>query len=124
MARPTKWTKELEAKGWDYVNGKWETVDAMPSVVGLAHYLGITRETCYAWEKDKGKQFSDMLRQINTDQERILFNKALTGDYNAAIAKLALTKHGYSDKSDSTISGGIAVTAIERTIVKAKDTDG
>jgi len=30
----------------------------------------------------------------------VTFNRALTGDYSATIAKLLLGKHGYSDKQE------------------------
>ena len=45
-------------------------------------------------------------------------NRALTGDYNATIAKLLLGKHGYSDKLEAAHSGGVrpvehVVTGVE-----------
>ena len=59
----------------------------------------------YRWAEDEGKEFKDILGQINNDQELVTFNKSLTGEYNATIAKLLLGKHGYHDKADNTVSG-------------------
>jgi hypothetical protein len=45
------------------------------------------------------------------------------GDYNASISKLMLTKHGYSDKVESEISGpggGPLVSEVRLTIVDPK----
>jgi hypothetical protein len=53
-------------------------------------------------------------------QERELLNGSLKGDYNATISKLMLTKHGYSDKVESEISGpggGPMVNEVRLTIV-------
>ena len=44
--------------------------------------------------------FSNIFEKLMSEQEKVLVNKGLTGDYNSTIAKLILTKHGYSDKQD------------------------
>jgi len=104
--RPSKYTEELLTKAWDYTNGGWKCAgDAMPSICGLADHLNLDRSTIYDWAEDPNKEISDMLGRILTKQEKVLFNESLKGEYNATIAKLALTKHGYHDKSDSTLSG-------------------
>ena len=80
--------------------------DQMPSIVGLAKYLGVARATLYKWCDDGDKpEFSDTLEFLEDEQERTLFNKGLTGDFNAAITKLALGNHGYSDKTENTHQG-------------------
>ena len=107
--RPTDYTPELIAKAWEYANGGWEAVDTVPTVAGLACELNISRDTCYEWGKDAQKpEFSDILSKIAQTQERTLVNNGLKGDYNAPIAKMMLTKHGYSDKTevDNTSSDG------------------
>lgn len=104
MARPTKWTKKLQNKAWDYVKGEWESKEvghAVPSVVGLCKYLDRGKSTIYDWAKDEKKEFSDILEAIKENQELIVFNKSLKGEYNATIAKLLLGKHGYHDKQDT-----------------------
>ena len=105
--RPTSWSKELEDKAWEYVNGGWrEAGHAVPMVVGLCVYIERSKSIIYDWEKDESKQFSDILKEIKSAQELELFNKSLTGDYNPTMSKLLLTKHGYSDKVDSDVTSG------------------
>ena len=104
--RPTDYTPELIAKAWEYANGGWQTVgDTVPTVAGLACELGINRDTCYAWGADAQKgEFSDILNKIAQTQERTLVNNGLRGEYNPPIAKMMLTKHGYSDKIEQDLS--------------------
>jgi len=49
-----------------------------------------------------------MLDNINVKQERVLLANGITGEFNAAITKLVLAKHDYSDKvsQDVTSSDG------------------
>ena len=105
--RPTLYNDDLLEKARSYANGEWEQVgDAMPSIVGMCIYIGIVKATAYRWSNEDGKgQFKDILDHIMTKQENVLFNRSLTGDYNANIAKLALGKHGYHDKQDVETSG-------------------
>ncbi len=104
MARPTKYSPELLAQAQDYLEN-YTTV--IPSHRGLAYHLNIANSTMYAWEKEKGKEeFSEMLDKIMQLQFIELSDKGLTGDFNAAITKLVLTKHNYTDKVDQTSSDG------------------
>ena len=104
--RPTSWSEELEDKAWEYVNGGWqEQGDAVPMVVGLCCYIDRSKSIIYDWAKDERKKFSDIIGKIAELQESVTFNKSLTGEYNATMAKLLLTKHGYSDKVDSELTG-------------------
>jgi len=105
MARPTNWSLELEEKAWHYVDHYADYDDAFPSVVGLCKVLDRAKSTIYDWAGDESKGFSDILAAIMENQERVTLNKAIVGDYNAAIAKLVLGKHGYHDKQDNTHSG-------------------
>ncbi len=105
--RPTTWTKEIQDKAWEYANGGWETQgDAVPMVVGLCSYIGRSQTSIYKWAKDEDKQFADIVKDIGEKQQQELFNHSLRGDYNASMAKLMLTKHGYSDKVDSDVTSG------------------
>lgn len=85
----------------------------LPSIAGLAVYLGVNRDTVYAWrdkdltasteeEKSLFLEFSDILGDILTEQEKRLVNGGISGTYNPMITKLALGKHGYADKADIT----------------------
>lgn len=105
MARPTDHSKEVEKKAWDYVDNYEDHGHAFPSVVGLCKVLNRGKSTLYDWAGDESKGFSDILAAIKENQELVTFNKAMTGEYNATIAKLLLGKHGYHDKQDSTLSG-------------------
>lgn len=75
----------------------------LPSIEGLARFLGIARSTIYEWEKEH-KEFSDILEDIKTEQAQRLLNNGLSGDYNSTIAKLILTKHNYTDKTETDIT--------------------
>ena len=107
--RPTDYTPEIVAKAWAYANGEWkEHGDLVPSVAGLASYIGMSRVTCYDWAKDENKQFSYILEKIGTEQERDLITGGLSGKFNAPISKMMMAKHGYSDRieTDHTSSDG------------------
>lgn len=102
MARPTDYTPAILEKAERYISGGWkECGDKVPTVVGLAAEIGIARSTCYAWVKDDDKiEFSDILMRVEEIQERTLINGGLGGDFNPAITKMMMTKHGYSDKQE------------------------
>lgn len=105
--RPTKYNDETIQKVKHYLKNYKDEDDMMPSIAGLACYLDISRETVYDWSNQPEKQeFSDMLKKILVQQERVLLNNGLSGVFNAAITKLALTKHNYSDKVDSDMTTG------------------
>ena len=97
--RLSLYTPEIIEKAWEYVNGGWQVAgDKVPSVAGLACEIGIHRDTCYAWERDDDKVFSDILKAIAGKQERELVNNGLDGTFTPTITKMMLTKHGYSDR--------------------------
>ena len=104
--RPTKYNKALVEKAANYLN-VYETLgDVIPSIEGLSIYLDIRRSTIYDWENQEGKkEFSDILRKINATQHQVLINKGLTSDFNSAITKLVLGKHGYHEKQQQEVSG-------------------
>lgn len=104
--RPTKYTEELILKAPKYLE-EWEELgDMIPSQAGLAVYLGISIACVENWGRQAEKvEFLRVLDKIEAQQRRILFNNGLTGVFNAAITKLVLTKHGFSDKQDQTHSG-------------------
>ena len=105
MARPTDYTDELMAKARTYID---ETEDAVPIVVGLCLHIGISKATAYRWADEGKQEFKDILEEVKERQEVGLVNGGLNSDFNPAIAKMMLTKHGYSDKQilDNTSSDG------------------
>jgi hypothetical protein len=115
--RPTSCTPELLEKAKEYADGGYEEVgDLIPSIAGLACYLGVHRESLHAWNRQEGHIFSDIYRDVMQSQERKLVNGGLGGAFNPAITKMILTKHGYSDKIEqSHISpdGSMSPTRIE-----------
>ncbi len=54
-----------------------------------------------------------MLGLILARQKRTLINKGLTGVFNATIVKLMLSKHGYSEKVDQTVTGAVPVKEVD-----------
>ena len=94
---------DYSKRGMEYALGGWEMVGhAVPSVVGLCSILNMRRATIYDLANKDEHDFKNILQVINEQQELVTFNRALRGEYNAAIAKLLLGKHGYHDKVDST----------------------
>lgn len=84
----------------------------LPSIEGLALYLGIHRDTVYAWEREH-PAFSDIIGDLRAKQAESLINNGLSGAYNPTIAKVLLAKHGYKDAQDidqnTKHSGGIEI---------------
>lgn len=107
VGRPSKYTPKLLAKAKEYLDSGWEEQEELfPSHVGLCLYIGIGKSTAYDWAKEEGKQaFSDIFEQIMMKQELKIVRNAITGDYNSTIAKVMLTKHGYSDKQQTELTG-------------------
>jgi hypothetical protein len=80
--------------------------------------LEIDRSTLYDW-KTKYGEFSYIVNEVMQEQAKRLFSNGLSGAYNASIAKLMLTKHGYSEKQEIEHSGTqTTIHKIERVIVK------
>ncbi len=106
--RPSLYTPELLEAARAYVNDGWmDNGDAYPQISSLATYLKITRETVREWSVSGEKpEFSAIVEQLMQIQETTLFNQGVRGNFNPSITKLALTKHGYTDKSENTIQGG------------------
>jgi hypothetical protein len=107
--RPTICTPELVAAAWEYADGGWQAAgDPVPSIAGLACEIGVHRETLRLWAKDENNDFFGILNRIAELQEKHLIRGGLGGDFNGAITKMMMTKHGYSDRieQDNTSSDG------------------
>ena len=105
--RPSKYTDDILVKAQAYVDGGYlQCGDVIPQMAGLAIELKITRETVHDWANDPSKpEFSYIVAQCLRAQERKLLNGSLTGDLNPTIAKLILTKHGYSERIQQELTG-------------------
>ena len=104
MARPTKWSKELEAQAYEYIKDYQVHGHMIPSIEGLAMVLDLHRDTLYDWAKQDDKEFSDILKKILNAQEFWLVQNGLNNTFNSAITKLVLGKHGYHDKMEQDIT--------------------
>lgn len=86
----------------DYLEKYQDNNELIPTIAGLALHLGVSRATVNLWDtQDDKKEFSDMLEKIKARQELLLVSGGLGGTMNAAITKLVLSKHGYSDKVET-----------------------
>jgi len=107
---PLKCTPEVVAKVREYVEGGWRAEDVIPQKYGLSEYVGISHQTLENWYKNKiDEEFFELYERIMPKQARELINGGLKGEFNSAIAKMLLAKHGYSDKVETEISGGLSV---------------
>lgn len=80
--------------------------DVIPSIEGLAVYLGVSRTTVDNWQKEENKaDFCEAVARLLTLQAKIMLNRGLEGKFNSTVTKLLLNPHGYIEKSDIT-SGG------------------
>lgn len=103
--RPTLYDEvETIERTKEYIDGGYQLDDkeVIPTIVGLAIWLGVTSTTCYQWAKEKPK-FSDMLRVLMDAQGQICLQGGMTGRFNPTITKLVLSKHGYSDRVEQVI---------------------
>ena len=120
--RPTKYSDSYVKKTKEYVDscndelvqvvsGESEKFTAfkekvrvnLPTIEGLAIYLKLHKDTIYEWEK-KYKPFSDVINILRAKQVERLINNGLSGDYNPIIAKVLLSKQGYSEKTETNIT--------------------
>jgi len=142
MARPTLYTKDTVALAKQYLadckdkytevpiytedgdvvldeNGVQKTrlkkIVNLPSIAGLACYLRVSRETIYDWGSQEEKaEFSYILKLILSEQEQRLTSNGISGEYNPVMAKLLMTKHGYSDKQELTGKDGNPLESIHK----------
>lgn len=106
MARPTHYSDEIVRRSKEYLDNYEAQGDVIPSVAGLAVFLGRSRTLLHDWAADEDKsEFKDILEQIGAKQEMVTLNNALAGNFNATIAKLLLGKHGYHEKVDNQLTG-------------------
>lgn len=109
IGRPSKLAQEhLDGAAWYLKGGFEERNEVIPSIAGLACFLGVDRRQIYDWG-EQNPDFGSMLEAIKAAQEVLLLNNGLRGNFNATITKLALFNHGYSDKIENAVSGGISL---------------
>lgn len=135
--RPTKLTPELIEKAKTYLDtchatpietekGTVSYVDVqLPKVVDLALLLGVSKSTIYEWcqgESELAQQFSDIVNEINIAQEKMLIDKGLGGLFQPKTTGMLLSKHGYSEKTETDItSNGEAIAPVLVKFIDGKD---
>lgn len=103
--RPTDYSEQIAIDAWDYISRCQDSLKDnrltvnLPSIEGLAFHLEVSRSTVYLWQKEH-PEFSDILEVLLQKQAQALLNNGLSGSYNSTIAKLILTKHGYTDRQE------------------------
>jgi len=103
IGAPTKYTQDLQDQADEYIFKYSEVGDVIPSRVGLCCYLGVSKRVSYEWELIY-PDFLHTLENIDAMQERTAVNRGLDNTFNAAITKLILHNHGYSDKHETDIT--------------------
>jgi len=96
--RPTKYNEEIVQAAEDYLINYKEEGHAIPSVIGMGMVLNLSKSTLYDWADQEDNKFSAILAKCMDYQHHALINGGLKSDLNSNIVKLALGKHGYSDK--------------------------
>jgi hypothetical protein len=112
--RPSKCTPELLEKVRDYTDNFEKFGDVFPSMAALSLVLNIPRESLQRWRREKAtpeqEEFEFLSDMILCKQEKLLLNKGLSSEWNSAIVKLLLGKHGYSEKHENTLKAPQSVS--------------
>jgi hypothetical protein len=99
--RPTEYSQEVLDKAEEYLEYYTDHEQVVPSVVGLCKFINRAKSTVYKWsDEDDKAEFSDILSRVSELQELRLINCGLSNQFNPAVTKMMLTKHGYSDKQE------------------------
>lgn len=96
----------------------------IPTIEGLCLKLQINKSTLYDWE-DKYQEFSHDIDKVRKSQAERLVNKGLSGEYNPTIAKVLLSKHGYTEKQEiDHTTKGESMNVDERLLALASKLNG
>ena len=115
--RPTLYTDDMLVKAQDYIDN---CPDVVHTVVGLCLYIGVAKSTAYRWAEEGNAVFKDILDTVSEKQEQKLIGSGLINEFNSAITKMMLTKHGYTDKVETdnkSSDGSMTPTKITRTVI-------
>lgn len=129
--RPTKYTPDIFPKIEEYITSCGREQTELPTVEGLALYMGINRDTLYEWDKQH-PEFSDTIKKILMKQKVQLMNDGMYGgkEVNAAMAIFLLkVNHGMNEAPThltqiniKPLLGGDSVVTVQN--VSANDSDG
>lgn len=140
MGRPSKLNEETLVSCREYLEGYRGLNEVVPTIAGLAVFLGVSRETLYNWQeraesihnglnsKTDGasvdgfySDFFDIAKRLMAIQEKELVNQGLAKRTDSSITKMMLGKHGYSDsvRQDQTSSDGSMSPKESTTVIDA-----
>lgn len=79
----------------------------IPTIEGLAVYLGVNEDTIREWRKEEDKKaFSVAVDYLFSVHKKRLIQKGLSGEYNSSIVRLLLAPHGYREQTEIMGQGG------------------
>lgn len=89
------------------------------TIEGLCEYLDCDRKTLINYENREGyEEFFHTIKKAKNKIQRDKVEKGLMGESNSAVTIFDLkNNHGYKDKQEQELSGGIEVSKITRTII-------
>ena len=100
----SKCTKATVAAATEYLD-ECAAQEKVPTTSGLAGACDCHRVTLHTWANIDRNGFRNILERCNRMQEEVLLQKGLTSEFNSAIVKLMLGKHGYHDTSKLGVTG-------------------
>lgn len=101
--------KEKAKKNKEYEEKRIKKVD-LPTLNNFALYVGVTSRTITNWEKEK-PAFKRAMEKLKLEQETMLINNSLAGNYSPVIAKLILGNNfGMFDNSNIRVDAKIENT--------------
>lgn len=111
MARPTLYNDDVLRKADAYINSCGREATELPTVEGLAEYLGVARDTIYEWIKPIHgySEFSDTIKRIEEKQKNQLINDGLYGgkEVNQSMAIFLLkANHGMIETERRLLANG------------------
>lgn len=99
LGRPSIYNEEYQAKAEEYLaTGYIERGDVIPTIAGMALFMGLNRNTLYDWKADF-PGIARVVDNLQAQQEVLLLANGLMSVYNSTITKLVLNKHGYAEKT-------------------------
>jgi hypothetical protein len=118
MGRPSKYDKSFVKKTKDYIK-TFEKDEAVPTIEGLALYLGIPRNKVYEYGK-VNEDFRGTVDIVVNLQAKKLISEGLKGNFNSSIVRLLLAVHGYRDEQTMEIRADESqISKIDQLLAKA-----
>ena len=103
--RPTKYTPDIFPKIEEYLSMCGREQTKLPSVEGLALFLGVNKTTIFEWDK-KYPEFSNYIKKVANKQKEQLMDDGMYGgkEVNASMAIFLLKAiHGLKEADPTTL---------------------